>query len=101
MIEHNERTTLTVPFAQAGCVLHRIHLPRPVQTHRHHKFPKFLQLRKWGEVRDRRIINVCPTGHSDVHHAINVMLGSEPKMLPGVGRKERALAAEAVALFNA
>ena len=98
MIEHNEASTRAIPFS--GCVLHRIHLPRPVQAHLHHTFPKHLQLSKWGEVRDRRTVKVCPTGHSDVHHAINVLLGREPKMLPGVGRKELALAREAVRMFN-
>ena len=98
MIEHNESATRAIPFS--GCVLHRIHFPKPVRTHMHHVFAQYLQLRKWGEVRDRRTVKVCATGHDDVHHALNVLLGREPKMLPGVGRKELALAREAVRMYN-
>ena len=87
----------TIPWK--GCVLHRIHLPRPVRTHLHHTFPLYLQLRKWGEVRDKRRVYVCPTGHDDVHAAIEALLVQAP--LPrGVGRGELAMAREAIALFG-
>jgi hypothetical protein len=84
---------LTVPWA--GCVLHRIHLPRPVRTHKHHVFPKYLQIRKYGQIRDKELVYVCATGHDDVHAAIEALLLSRP--IPrGVGQKEWQMATEAV-----
>ena len=90
-------TPLRVPWR--GCALHRIHLPRSSQTHKHHVFPKYLQLRKWGEVRDRRTVDVCPTGHNDVHAALDAIF--DGKVAPkGVGQREWEMATEAERLFN-
>lgn len=83
----------------SGCVLHRLHLPRSSQTHMHHVFPMFMQLRKWGEVRDRRLARLCPTGHTDVHAALDALIAMRP-VPSGVGRKELDMAREAMRLFN-
>jgi hypothetical protein len=88
---------LTVPWR--GCVLHRIHFPKPVRTHKHHRFPKYLQVRKYGEVRFDETVDVCPTGHDDVHAALDALLAK--RVIPrGVGRKELEMARAAVLLFE-
>lgn len=82
-----------------GCVLHRIHLPRPSRTHKHHRFPQFLQLRKYREIRYPETVDVCPTGHDDVHAAIDALLAHRP--IPrGVGRTEIELAREAIRKYE-
>jgi hypothetical protein len=87
----------TIPWA--GCVLHRVHLPKPVRTHLHHRFPKYLQMRKWGRVLDQQTVNVCASGHDDVHAAIEALLRGMP-VPRGVGRKERELAEYAVRRYK-
>lgn len=87
---------LTVPWR--GCVLHRVHLPRPVRTHLHHRFPKYLQMKRYGKIVDPTTVNVCATGHDDVHAAIEALMLQKP-MPKGVGRGEREMAREAVRRF--
>jgi hypothetical protein len=82
------------------CEIHRVHLPRPVASELHHRFPKYLQVRAYGAVREHETVPICGTGHSDVHYAIDALLrGVRPPR--GVGRRELAMAAEAVARYNA
>lgn len=88
---------LTLPWR--GCVLHRIHFPKPSRTHQHHRFPKYLQLRIWPTVRHPQVVDVCPTGHDDVHAALDAIFAGRP-IPKGVGRKERELAHEAVMLYT-
>lgn len=88
--------TYTVPWQ--GCSLHRIHLPKPVRTHKHHIFPMYLQTKKYGSVLFPETVDVCPTGHDDVHAAIAAIFMGKP-IPKGVGRQERAMAMVAVRRF--
>ncbi len=89
------------------CVAHRIHLPRPVLAELHHLFPLYLQHRVWASVDPMRPstarvterVPICPTGHSDVHAALDaLLLGS--KVPRGVGRGELALAKRAMEMYE-
>jgi hypothetical protein len=56
-------------------------------------------IRLWQEVRFPATVDVCPTGHDDVHAALDALLaGRVPPR--GVGRKERELAECAIFLFK-
>jgi hypothetical protein len=62
------------------CVLHKTHSPLPIINHRHHVVPK-----SWGGEEDQWE-PVCPTGHENVHEALNEMLtyGSPSKVPAGI-----------------
>lgn len=92
-----------MPFDQAPCAVHTHSSGEvPASTELHHIFPLYLQkavgVPAGGEDNDR--IPLCGSGHSDVHFAITAILTGRP-MPRGVGPKELALAAEAVALYRA
>lgn len=87
----------TVPFAESGCAIHRIHLPRPAGAEMHHVFPLFLQRRV--RATDNERVPLCGTGHSDVHYAIDAILAK--RVIPrGVGRSELKLAQLAVTRYR-
>jgi hypothetical protein len=88
-----------VPARDQPCSIHRIHLPTPVASELHHRFPLYLQRRAWGEIRDRDRVPLCGTGHSDVHFAIDALLLGR-RMPRGVGRRELQMAHEAVARYR-
>lgn len=91
----------TIAFGVSGCDAHRVHLPRPVLAELHHVFPKYLQARvgRVGVFDDERVA-LCPTGHTDVHAAIDAILAGRP--IPrGVGRSELAIARTAIARYRA
>lgn len=94
--EHAE----TVPFETDKCVLHKEHRPVPSELHLHHVFPKYLQLMVWKEVREKRTVPVCPTGHVDVHGALDAFL-TKTQMPKGIGHAEWQLATEGFNKYNA
>lgn len=98
----------TVPFAEAGCILHKTHDPVPSTSELHHTFPVYLQARVWADVdpskpataHDKERVPVCGDGHTDTHRAIDAILAGRP-VPKGVGITERALARQGVARFRA
>lgn len=91
-----------MPFLEAPCAVHA-HTGGevPASTELHHIFPLYLQ--KAAGIPDASIdadrIPLCGSGHSDVHFAITAILSRRP-VPHGVGRKELALAQEAVELYR-
>lgn len=87
----------TAPFAKVGCVLHRIHIPRPMVSQMHHAFPKYLQARALGITEERLVVDarfdrttipVCGTDHDTLHHLIDAALrGDQPAGGRGAMRK--------------
>lgn len=88
-----------VPARQRPCTIHRTHKPTPVASELHHRFPKYLQVQVWGEVRENDTEALCGTGHSDVHFALDALLAGR-KMPPGVGKTEREMANYAFTRFT-
>jgi hypothetical protein len=91
-----------LPFSMVGCIVHQIHLPVPAAVELHHVFPVYLQARIWKTVdpvhpstaRDKERIPVCGSGHTDIHMAIDALIG-KAKPPKGVGRAELGFAREA------
>lgn len=82
-------TVRRVPFTTEGCVLHKVHRPRPSTLQKHHVLPKYLAARVG--VKTTETVLVCGDGHADVHVALNAMLLRAP-MPSGVGASERRYA---------
>lgn len=99
MTERDRGVGLTIAATERPCRIHKTHKPTPVSSELHHRFPKYLQIAVWGEVRERDIVPLCGTGHSDVHFAIDALLRGK-KLPKGVGRTERELAEFAVARYR-
>lgn len=103
-IESLAPTTKKVPFAQFGCVLHRVHKPVPNRVELHHRFPLYLQAKVWQDVdpgkpataHDKERIAVCEGGHSDVHIALNAMLlgAPKPRAIGSAERREAKVSAD-------
>lgn len=81
-------------------MLHKEHRPVPSELHLHHVFPKYLQMQVWNEIRDKRTVAVCPTGHVDVHNSLDTMLNKTPQP-SGIGHEEWRFAAMAFTKYNA
>lgn len=76
------------------CVIHRYHWPKPQRTVRHHCWPK----EYGGPDVEENLINLCDTGHYNVHTAIeDLRRGRVPKGT----RKELALAQYAMSCTRA
>lgn len=64
---------LTVPYFEGGCVLHKTHVPRPLELHKHHVYPVGIARENgWPTVLET--VLVCPTGHVNVHNHIARLL---------------------------
>lgn len=76
-----------------GCRVHHSHAPEPKVFHRHHVVP-----RSWGGG-SGETVDVCPTGHYNVHHLIDayVRAGGDPgwDVRKHYGPFERSLAERA------
>jgi len=57
----------TVPATKAKCEAHLAHYPRPLWLEYHHVIPVAWQLYLWQQVRDKRTVCLCRTGHGNVH----------------------------------
>lgn len=69
-----------------GCDVHGSHTPKPLRIEAHHLQP----LGMAGPDTPSNRVNVCPTGHFNIHHVLDDLLRGQ---LPTAGtRKERALA---------
>jgi hypothetical protein len=94
---------LQLPFAKVGCVLHKRHDPDPSSSELHHVYPLYLQKQRWPDVdpqrpataHDRERVPACPTGHVDIHRAIDALLDKRQRP-KGVGLAETKLAGEAI-----
>lgn len=62
-----------------ACVLHLFHSPRTVINERHHMLPEAVQMKQWGEVRDKRTITICATVHNSIHYAYDRMMRGLPR----------------------
>lgn len=57
------------------CLVH--HHPNPLRTEGHHVYPQAEQIKAFGEVLDETLVDLCRTGHGNVHVAIDRMLRGE------------------------
>lgn len=66
---------MTKPVKPTVCAIHKSHSPRPLSTEAHHILPRAWQA-IWSPPDDKRLlwapktIDLCPTGHSNVHRII-------------------------------
>ncbi len=89
----------TAPFDSRPCRCVTRHTPRPEATELHHVFPAGVQRELWGEVRDRTLEPLCPTGHRAVHAVIDALLaGRKP---PRVNKHCYDVATDGVARIKA
>lgn len=72
------------------CELYGYHAPRPSRTQGHHRHPRFLQDRVYGELRDNEVLWVCGTCHDNIHEWLFFLLGEEREPNPHPGRKAQA-----------
>lgn len=72
------------------CELYGYHAPRPSRTQGHHRHPRFLQDRVYGEFRDNEVLWVCGTCHDNIHEWLYFLLGEEREPNPHPGRKAKA-----------
>lgn len=68
------------------CTVHRYHWPKPLRTVRHHVWPKEFG----GPDSASNLVNVCDTGHYNIHAILTAYLKGAP--LPKGTRMEKALA---------
>lgn len=59
--------TRAMPFVDQPCRCVGDHRPLPNMVELHHLHPQGDQRRLWGEIRDREVVPLCPTGHHNVH----------------------------------
>lgn len=90
---------MSVSQEESPCVLHRTHKPISVINEMHHPFPQEWQKDVWGEVRDKRMVSLCATGHNTVHAAISYYLKHSEYPSWCIG-KTRDLAERAFELKN-
>jgi hypothetical protein len=58
--------------AEAHCAIHKFHAPVPHVIHTHHVLPQ-----SWGgDTVPANLIDLCPTGHYNVHHLIDAYIRS-------------------------
>lgn len=63
-------TDMTVPLmTQQPCLIHNRHRPTSHINHRHHVWP----LASGGPTTADNIVVVCPTGHSNIHHLLQLL----------------------------
>lgn len=98
------RTVPIVPDASGfGCVLHKDHgSAQPFYLQAHHEHPQEWQMKLWGKVRDKKMANICGTGHDTTHRLIDLMMasGSLSNAWP-MYRSEWLLAVEAIQWYRA
>jgi hypothetical protein len=66
----------------AACQVHRAHLPRSHVNHRHHVWP----LGHGGPDVPANIVVVCPSGHSNIHELLGLLLKDGGKVPYAVER---------------
>ncbi len=82
------------------CQIRRMHVPEPIRTQSHHRFPEYLQRRLWGEVRLDERLALCGTDHDSLHTWIAVMLGEQRAPQRDPGTLVRAEATRVVAWYR-
>ncbi len=83
------------------CQLRKMHVPEPIRTQSHHRFPEYLQRRLWGEVRLQERLALCGTDHDSLHTWIAVLLGEQAWPQKDPGFLVRAEATRVVAWYRA
>lgn len=81
----------------APCEVHAYHSPRPQYQEVHHRVPL-----SWGgsdDVENR--INVCPTGHRNIHRLLDALRDGADVTLSDWGPGERATALAAIKEWRA
>lgn len=81
-MSHEPHLTL----AGNSCTVHGYHWPRPARTVRHHKHP----VEYGGPTTPANLVNVCDTGHYNIHAWIEAALRGKP--LPKVTKRELEIA---------
>lgn len=76
------------------CTVHGSHRPPVLQTEVHHIWPKAMG----GPDVPTNRVNVCPTGHANIHVNIRRLVKDERAVLLGA-RSERVLARQGVAAW--
>ena len=67
----------------APCQVHAKHHPQDHLRHRHHVWP----LGKGGPDEEANIVAVCPTGHTNIHILLDLLLGSRDGTVPWTERR--------------
>lgn len=99
---------VVLDHARASSLLHPCELyldhgsARPAFTQSHHRFPQYLQMRLWGEVRLEDRLWLCGTCHDNLHGWLYIVMGEwSPFVLAeAVPLRARQQAAHVVSWFE-
>lgn len=81
----------TAPAAVRPCQLYaHSGYPKPTRTQGHHPHPIYLQMRVYGEIRDKELKWFCGLCHDSVHDWISFLLGEARKPDPEPGYRAKA-----------
>lgn len=62
----------TLPFEERLCRCVKSHSPKPLVVEEHHILPQYIQRqRHGGKLVDRQTVTLCPSGHRNVHKALD------------------------------
>jgi hypothetical protein len=98
---HTHARTATAASQPCQLYAHR-DSPRPSRTQHHHRYPEYLQVRLWGEVRlqtGEDMLWVCGLCHDSIHDAVGWLLGETRRPNPLPSRKAMTEARRAVSWY--